>query len=72
MAGFFKESEQIVKISFRSKGEIPTNKLSSQHFEGGGHLNASGGKFVGKIEDAVKKFVTILPNFVEENKAQFE
>jgi phosphoesterase RecJ-like protein len=72
MAGFFKESEQIVKISFRSKGEIPTNKLSSQHFEGGGHLNASGGKFVGKIEDAVQKFVTILPNFVEENKAHFE
>lgn len=72
LAGFFKESDQIIKISFRSKGEIPTNQLSKAHFEGGGHLNASGGKYVGKIEDAVRKFVTILPNFVEENKALFE
>jgi bifunctional oligoribonuclease and PAP phosphatase NrnA len=72
LAAFFKESDQIIKISFRSKGEIPTNLLSKAHFEGGGHLNASGGKYVGKIEDAVQKFVTILPNFVEENKAHFE
>lgn len=72
LAGFFKESDQIIKISFRSKGEIPTNLLCKEHFEGGGHLNASGGKYVGKIEDAVQKFVTILPNFVEANKALFE
>ncbi|MBI3134678.1 MAG: DHH family phosphoesterase [Bacteroidetes bacterium] len=72
LAGFFKEADQIIKISFRSKGEIPANQLCKMHFEGGGHLNASGGKYVGKIEDAVQKFVTILPNFVEENKALFE
>lgn len=72
LAGFFKESDHIIKISFRSKGEIPTNLLCKQHFEGGGHLNASGGKFVGKVEDAIHKFVTNLPNFVEENKACFE
>jgi len=72
MAAFFKESDQIIKISFRSKGSIPTNLLSKSNFEGGGHLNASGGKYVGKIEEAIQKFVTILPNFVEENKASFE
>lgn len=72
LAGFFKESEHIIKISFRSKGQIPTNLLSKEHFEGGGHLNASGGKFVGKIEDATQKFVTILPKFVEDNKEHFE
>jgi len=72
LAGFFKESDQIIKISFRSKGQIPTNLFSKNYFEGGGHLNASGGKYVGKIEDAIQKFVTNLPNFVEENKALFE
>ena len=72
LAGFFKESEQIVKISFRSKGQIPVNLLCKTHFEGGGHLNASGGKYVGSIKDALHKFVTNLPGFVEENKAHFE
>lgn len=72
LAVFFKESDQIIKLSLRSKGEIPVNQLCKNHFDGGGHLNASGGKFVGKIEDAVNHFVTILPNFVEENKPHFE
>ncbi|MBD3638587.1 MAG: bifunctional oligoribonuclease/PAP phosphatase NrnA [Crocinitomicaceae bacterium] len=71
MAVFMKEVEGIVKMSFRSKDNIPVNELASNHFSGGGHLNASGGKYVGGIDDAVKKFVTILPTFVEEHKAQF-
>ena len=72
MALFFKESDGIIKISFRSTGKIPVNDMARNNFQGGGHLNASGGKFVGKIEDAIAKFVTILPNFVEENKACFK
>ena len=71
MAVFFKESDGIVKISFRSVGKIPVNNMARGHFEGGGHLNASGGKFVGKMNNAIEKFVTILPNFVEDNKNLF-
>lgn len=71
MSVFFKETEQIIKISMRSKGKIPVNDFCRLHFEGGGHLNASGGKFQGKIEEAIKTFVTILPNFVEQNKTCF-
>jgi len=72
MSGFFKESEQIIKISFRSKGEIPVNTFCKEYFEGGGHLNAAGGKHVGNINDAIKKFVTKLPKFVQDNKALFK
>lgn len=72
MAVFLKEDDGIIKISFRSKGSIPVNDLARENFSGGGHLNASGGKFVGNMQDAIKKFVTILPNFVQENKALFE
>lgn len=71
MAAFFKESDGIVKISFRSKGSIPVNELSKQNFSGGGHLNAAGGKFVGNLDAAIQKFVTILPKFVEENRELF-
>lgn len=72
MAVFFKESDGIIKISFRSIAAIPVNDLARNNFHGGGHRNASGGKYVGKMADAIEKFVTILPNFVEENKLHFE
>lgn len=72
MAVFFKESDGIIKISFRSTGSIPVNELAKEHFEGGGHLNAAGGKYVGKLAAAIDKFVTILPNFVEQNKRLFK
>jgi phosphoesterase RecJ-like protein len=72
MAAFFKESDGIIKISFRSIGSIPVNELANENFEGGGHLNAAGGKYIGKLASAIDKFVTILPNFVEKNKSLFE
>jgi bifunctional oligoribonuclease and PAP phosphatase NrnA len=38
------ERDGIIKISFRSKGkENPVNVLAADHFNGGGHANASGG-----------------------------
>lgn len=72
MAVFLKESDGIIKCSFRSQGDIPVNELASNHFSGGGHLNAAGGKFLGKMEDAIEKLVTLIPKFVEEHKQLFE
>ncbi len=37
-----------VKISFRSIGDFPCNKFAEENFNGGGHINASGGRFEGK------------------------
>ena len=63
-AVLFTESDGYVKISFRSKGsENPVNLLASTHFNGGGHANASGGRFDGKIEDAIKLFFEVAPNY---------
>jgi phosphoesterase RecJ-like protein len=42
-----------IKISFRSKGEIPVNKLAGE-FGGGGHINASGARLENTtIEDVL-------------------
>ena len=41
-----------VKISFRSRGDIPVNKLA-QEFGGNGHKNAAGARTEGKQLDAV-------------------
>ena len=57
------------KVSFRSKGKIPMNKLASE-FGGGGHLNAAGARFHdGKISDMIpiilKKAEEYLENYSE-------
>ena len=73
LAGIFKEDKQqnIIKISFRSKGNFDVNKLARQHFEGGGHKNASGGKSELSLEETIKKFVNLLDDYKTElNEAQ--
>jgi phosphoesterase RecJ-like protein len=53
------EDENIVKLSFRSKGEFAVN-LFAQHFGGGGHLNAAGGKSTESLADTENKFLELL------------
>lgn len=53
---FIREDKELVKISFRSQGSFPANQFAKELFNGGGHLNASGGEFHGSIEDAIKLF----------------
>jgi len=50
---FFREDNDMIKISFRSLGDFPCNKLAAEYFGGGGHLNASGGEFYGTLEEAI-------------------
>ena len=65
IAAFFSEKDGEIKISFRSKGnDHPINELARKYFSGGGHANASGGIFSGKLEDAIQLFVKILPDYV--------
>ncbi len=54
------QEENIVKISFRSKGNFDVNQFARQHFNGGGHINAAGGKSTLSLEDTVKKFEQIV------------
>ncbi len=41
-------------VSTRSIDNFPCNKLCEQYFNGGGHLNASGGKLNCSMEEAIK------------------
>lgn len=42
-----------IKVSSRSLGAYPANRLCSEFFGGGGHVNAAGGEFSGTLEEAV-------------------
>lgn len=48
------EKENVVWISLRSVDQFPCNEMAAQFFNGGGHLNASGGRLNCSIEEAVK------------------
>ena len=44
------------RISLRSVDDFPCNELSKDFFDGGGHKNAAGGKFVGSEQEAISQF----------------
>lgn len=58
---FMREDKDKIKISLRSQGTFPTNKFAADVFNGGGHLNASGGEFYGTLKDAERVFENALP-----------
>lgn len=59
------KDEGIIKISLRSEGNFDVNEFARKHFNGGGHINAAGGKSLTSLSETVKQFVSIL---AEENK----
>ena len=59
-AGFFRESEGFIKVSLRSKNDFDVNVIAREHFNGGGHKNAAGGKLEMSLEDAVAHFQKVM------------
>ncbi len=57
------KEEGILKISFRSVGDFSVNQFARNHFEGGGHDNAAGGKSDLSIEETTKRFKKILIDY---------
>lgn len=60
------EQKDVVKLSFRSKGNFAVNDIASKYFNGGGHRNAAGGESTQSLEDTVNKFLEIIPNYKDE------
>lgn len=60
------KSEDIVKISLRSIGDFSVNEFSRKHFNGGGHINAAGGRSEEPLNLTEKKFLDILPLYQNE------
>ncbi len=54
------KDEGIIKISFRSKDGFDVNQYAREHFSGGGHINAAGGKSTDTLEATIQKFIATL------------
>ena len=66
MSALFTEKDDIIKISFRSKGDFSVRDMASKFFNGGGHKNASGGKYLGSLDEAVEHFIAALAYYKDQ------
>ena len=60
------KKENIIKISFRSKGDFDVNKFSRDNFNGGGHKNASGGISKDSLSSTIVNFKNALKKYKSE------
>ena len=54
------ENKDHVKVSLRSKGNFDTNVFAQKYYNGGGHVNASGGKAFKSLDETINEFESIL------------
>lgn len=66
------QNQGIVKISFRSKGTFSVNEFARAHFNGGGHINAAGGRSEETLKKTIQKFIKILPKYQEKIDVAYE
>lgn len=66
LSAFFTERDGNIRISLRSQGEFSVKEMTREHFNGGGHRNAAGGKSELSLEETIKKFKSILPDYQTE------
>ncbi|MDO9512351.1 MAG: bifunctional oligoribonuclease/PAP phosphatase NrnA [Bacteroidales bacterium] len=65
-AAFFTEKKELIRISFRSKGDFSVNDFARKHYLGGGHRNAAGGNSLFKLRSELKHFENLLTEYKEE------
>ena len=57
------ERKDSIKLSLRSLGNFSVNEMARKYFNGGGHKNASGGTSNVSLDETLKKFLEILPEY---------
>ncbi|MBQ9356626.1 MAG: bifunctional oligoribonuclease/PAP phosphatase NrnA [Prevotella sp.] len=57
------EKENLVWVSLRSVDQFPCNEMAARFFNGGGHLNASGGRLYSPLDEAVETVKNAIDAF---------
>ena len=60
MAVLLTEKKDEVRMSFRSKGNVDVSTFAGQHFNGGGHFNAAGGRSKASLAETVAQLKSLL------------
>jgi phosphoesterase RecJ-like protein len=62
------ERDNLIRLSFRSKGNFSVNNFARSYFEGGGHRNAAGGNSYLSMENTLIKLEELLKKHKSELK----
>ncbi len=65
IAVFITDQNNVVKLSFRSKGNVSVQELAREYFGGGGHKNASGGSSKKSLPEVIREVKEILPMYLQ-------
>ena len=62
------DKPNIIWVSLRSVDDFPCNLMAEQFFNGGGHMNASGGRINGTMQDAIETVRKAIDAFADRLK----
>ena len=65
-AVFMRQEKDKVRLSMRSLGSFPVSKICSDHFGGGGHIQAAGGDFNGSVQECLATMEKVMPQYDNE------
>lgn len=71
LAALFTEREDYVKVSLRSKGNFSVNEIARKFFNGGGHANAAGANCYISLEETIRIFLVMLPQYKDQLKSVY-
>ncbi len=66
MSVLITEKKDLIRLSFRSKGDFSVHELARKHFNGGGHKNAAGGNMNDSLDNTFKHLLAILPEYADQ------
>ncbi|MBQ8047158.1 MAG: DHH family phosphoesterase [Prevotella sp.] len=61
--------ENLIWVSLRSVEDFPCNKMAEEYFNGGGHMNASGGRLNCTLEEAQKTVIEAIRHYGDQLKS---
>lgn len=66
MSALIIDRTEQIKLSFRSVGTFDVNQFCRKHFNGGGHINAAGGQSKLPLEEVIRQFENLLPQYQQQ------
>lgn len=66
------ERKDHIHLSFRSKGDFSVNEMARKYFNGGGHINAAGGKTFTTVQKTLEEIMRVLPEYKKHLQADDE
>ena len=68
ISALFSQTEEFIRVSLRSKGNISVNAMAGRYFNGGGHERAAGGRLYMPVDQVRDYFFQSLEQFLQSSQ----